>query len=775
MKLRTKFLLQVLLTIVLIFLFAVMFINYNYTKYTEKLSYHITDLYSQQLAQSIESKLKGDMKIIEGMREVFDYYIQKDGTLKDDFIKDILKAVLINNPDFLAVWNILEMRFLDKTWLQFHGRRRIIAYMDKGQVAFMIDTVDVDQENTEGPYYKMKIGLYKEMITDPYFFTYSVKDTVSSYLETSLGKPLYYNNEFIGMVGIDVYLGKLNQLIQIATPFKNSYAILVSTSGEIVAHPDEKNLGKKITNVYPELRDYNILDSIAAAKSFSLIIQNPHTKEKLLYNFSPIIVADPKLPWALIYVVPLNEALQNVRFNLSFSIIISVVSIIVVVLLISVFITRTSRRIEAANEVLNKLSQGIIDEKEKLPVTSKDEIGMMYKAINELIDSLNNTVHFAEEIGKGNLDAYYELKSDKDLLGKALIDMKMNLIKLKREEEQRLKESERLNWVQRGITEINEILRMHSENLDDLAFEIIKFLVKYTQAVQGGFYLIEEDEEKGKIIRLIVAYAYDRKKQIEAEFEIGEGLIGRAIKERNTIILNNLPQGYVYVKSGLGDETPDHLMIVPLIFEDEVYGAIEILSFKEFDQYQQEFLIQAAYRIASSVSNITKSVQTVKLLEQFREQSKIIEQKEKVLENRIKELDNLKQEVETIKLKYEKFFEAIGMSLAIIEYNPELYVIKVNEFFLDLLQVEPADILGKKISELLPEAKENPKWFERFVADLQKGIIRKKITKYNLKQRIVFLDEVYIPITDEKNNLKEIICFGVDITKLKKQELNENE
>ena len=135
----------------------------------------------------------------------------------------------------------------------------------------------------------------------------------------------------------------------------------------------------------------------------------------------------------------------------------------------------------------------------------------------------------------------------------------------------------------------------------------------------------------------------------------------------------------------------------------------------------------------------------------------------------------MKDEVALLKAKYEKFFEAIGMSVAIIEYNPHLIVTKVNEYFLDLMGLEPSDVLGKKLDEMLPEAKENPQWFKRFVDDLNKGIIRKKVTHYAFKNREAYLDEVYIPIKDEKDQMTEVICFGIDITKIKVKENKEKQ
>ena len=765
MRIKFKFIFHLTLFTFLVFGAIYGFLAYKYYQQSKFYLLKITNLYADKLALKVQTKLNEYMTIVSNTKTIFEYHAEKDKNLNDNFVKPILVALLKQNPDFLASWLSVEMSFLDKNWYQASGRRRIIAFWEKGQIHYNIDTLDVDKENPASDYYKMKIGLYKKVITDPYFFTYSYQDTISSYIETSLGESLFYGDKFIGIVGIDVQLSKLKSLISISTPFKNSYTFLVSTSGKIVAHPDSKNLAKKITLVYPQLKNSNVYDSISQAKSFYRIIKYNHGKQ-YLFKFSPIVVADPKLPWSLVYVVPYDEILANVRRNILYAVLVPILALILFMMILSVFVNSLNRKIQKSYYVLDRLSKGDIDEKYKLKLSGKDEFAFMSKKINQLIDHLLEALQFAQEIGKGNLDVYYELKGDNDILGKTLIEMKKNLKQLREQEQKRIEESKKISWIQNGITEINEILRKYNDNLDSLTFEVVRFIVKYTEAAQGAIYLVTEKEGK-KIIKLQVAYAYDRKKQLEAEFEIGEGLIGRAIKEKTVIKIPNLPQGYVYVKSGLGGETPNHLIILPLIFEEEVLGAIEVLSFKEFEESKEEFLTQASSRIASTVANILKTLQTIKLLEQFKNQSKFIEEKEKNIERRLQQLDQMQQEVQVLKQKYEKFFENIGLVLSVIHYNENFIITRVNQYLLSALQIEPYQILGKHISEILPEAKNNPQWFERFIEDLKKGFVRKKQTQYTIGKKILFVDEVYIPIKDPNDKVIEILVLGYDITKYK--------
>ncbi len=772
MKLRTKFFINILLSVTFLFGLSFFFLTERYIRQGKSYALKTTELYTDLLSGDVKSKLMEYMTVVQNMGDIFQYHMKERHSLDDNFVFPILKAELQNNQDFLAVWLSLELKFLNKNWIQNSGRRRIIIYWQDGLMKTSIDTLDIEKVNQNSAYYKMKVGEYDKLIMDPYFYTYSSKDTVSSYWETSLGVPLYYNNHFVGLVGIDVDLTTLRNLINVTTPFKGSYTFLVSTSGDIVAHPKIEALAKKVTLFYPELKNYNIYDRIRKGQKFNVIYKSKDGEWYIL-SFSPVVVADKKLPWSLAYMVPLSSIMKDIYGILLYAIILPIIAVIILAILVYIFLGVISRRIKDAEKTLSYLAKGIISEEFKLNVYKKDELGNMAITINRLIDSLLDTVKFAQEIGKGNLDVYYELKSEDDILGKALIEMKTNLKRIREEEQKRLKEVELYNWVQKGITQVNEILRKYNDSLEQLSFEVVKKIVKYSGAVQGGLYLIVEreeskaGEESDKVIRLIAAYAFDKKKQLEAEFELGEGLVGRAIKEQSPIKITNLPQGYVYVKSGLGGETPSNLFIVPLIFEQEVIGAIEILSFKEIDQYKEEFISQAAYRVASSISNLMKNLQTFKLLEEFRKQNALIREKEQALENRLKEIEKERSEVELMRLKYEKFYENLGLTFSVLTYNSNFYLTKVNDKFLTLTQIRPHEILGKHLNEILQDAKEAPQWYEKFIKDLSNGIVRKKETKYEFGKNIVYFDETYIPIKNKNGKIVEYIVVGYDITFIK--------
>lgn len=158
-------------------------------------------------------------------------------------------------------------------------------------------------------------------------------------------------------------------------------------------------------------------------------------------------------------------------------------------------------------KLLQEVATGKIDKTLNLSITTGDEIEIMANALSASIGGINSKTEFARLIGNGNLDVDLTLLSDDDILGKSLIDMRNSLIKAKDEEEKRKKEEEKVKWANEGLAIFTEILRQNNSNQSKLGDEIIKNLVWYLNATQGGLFVINDKSEQ--VFELIAAFAFD--------------------------------------------------------------------------------------------------------------------------------------------------------------------------------------------------------------------------------------------------------------------------
>lgn len=149
-------------------------------------------------------------------------------------------------------------------------------------------------------------------------------------------------------------------------------------------------------------------------------------------------------------------------------------------------------------------------------------------------------------------------------------------------------EAQKRRWVSQSIQELGDMVRYQKDerNIFD---QIISNVVKTLEANQGSFYKVE-GEGKDTFVQLKACYAYSRKKYIDQRLSPGEGLIGQCYLEKELIYLTDIPQGYTYITSGLGEATPNSLLVLPLTFNGKVEGIIEIASFKLLEEHQHEYL-----------------------------------------------------------------------------------------------------------------------------------------------------------------------------------------
>jgi hypothetical protein len=296
-----------------------------------------------------------------------------------------------------------------------------------------------------------------------------------------------------------------------------------------------------------------------------------------------------------------DQAIHSTYAKSGSIMLISGIIIILAAILIAILLFYSiSTPVKKFRDTISSMGRGILPE-EKFR-EGRDELGQIGTALNSLIQGLKNLANFSEEMGRGNFKSDFKPLSDVDTLGNSLMQLRENLRMATIEEEKRKREDERRNWSNQGIARFSEILREHTDDLGGLASKLISELVKYLGAQVGGLFLIRAGDKGEKEIELVSSYAYDRVKHLQKNIQPGEGLVGRCVQEGSTIFLTDIPEDYIKIKSGLGEDNPRCLLIVPLRFNEEIKGVIEIATLEVFEEFQIEFIERIANSIASSIS-----------------------------------------------------------------------------------------------------------------------------------------------------------------------------
>ena len=345
------------------------------------------------------------------------------------------------------------------------------------------------------------------------------------------------------------------------------------------------------------------------------------------------------------------------KLNASYSYLTYVmVLLIIIILVVGLLASRLARRSisrpidELKNQIL-VLRRGEIPDIQETDRT--DEIGEMTNALSAMTDSISIKTQFASETGRGNYEYKFDLLSDKDILGLALIEMKDNLKKNALQEKNR-------TWLNKGITEVNEILRANQDKRTELYETLVSFISRYIKACAGGLFVRKENK---KIITFEFAagFAMDKKTSQTKSYEPGQGFIGQAAAEKKNIIIDNLPADYIRVASAFGDAPPKHLAIIPLVFENETIGVLELALFSELSPAQSEFLESISLIIASGLDLISRKESTEKLLLESQElniRMQAQEEELKVSNEELTEKTNLLQvSEEELKVQQEELMQ----------------------------------------------------------------------------------------------------------------------
>ena len=301
------------------------------------------------------------------------------------------------------------------------------------------------------------------------------------------------------------------------------------------------------------------------------------------------------------------------------------------------------------NEMLraiDALSKGdvdvVIDEKY---LKGEHELANIMRRMHKLVGALKNIAAFANHVGKGDLNVEYTLLDEKDSLGKSMLDMRSNLVKAEAEMEKNKREDERRNWVTQGIAKFAGLLRDNNDNIEELCQSIVSNLVKHIGANQAGIFILNDDDAENPILELKACYAYERRKFLQKTIQIGEGLVGACFLERETIYMTNLPKNYINITSGLGEDTPKALLIVPLKVNEAIYGIIEIAAFKAFEPHVREFVEKVSESIASTIGTVKVNMNTNKLLEQTKLQTEEMINQEEELRQNMEEMQATQEEM----------------------------------------------------------------------------------------------------------------------------------
>jgi HAMP domain-containing protein/signal transduction histidine kinase/CheY-like chemotaxis protein len=233
--------------------------------------------------------------------------------------------------------------------------------------------------------------------------------------------------------------------------------------------------------------------------------------------------------------------------------------------------------------------------------------------VNELAGNLTRQVRAIAEVtsavASGDLTGSISVEAQGEVA-----DLKDNINAMVQSLRETIRANQQQDWLKTNLARLAGMMQGHRD-LAVVAELIMDELAPLVGAQHGTFFLTQTAEEETRL-RLIAGYGLRADKEAPLQYRLGQSLIGQVAKSKRSIVVADIPEGYVKISSGLGEAAPANLAVLPILFEDQVLGVIELASFTEFTRVQTDFLEQLTETLGINVNTIVANSRTDALLEE---------------------------------------------------------------------------------------------------------------------------------------------------------------
>ena len=263
--------------------------------------------------------------------------------------------------------------------------------------------------------------------------------------------------------------------------------------------------------------------------------------------------------------------------------------------------------------------------------------------VNELAGNLTRQVRAIAEVtsavASGDLTRSISVEAQGEVA-----ELKDNINAMVQSLRETIRANQQQDWLKTNLARIAGMMQGHRD-LAVVAELMVDELAPLVGAQHGTFFLSEPVNGDTQL-RLIAGYGLRADKAAPIQYRLGQSLIGQAARSKRSIMVADLPEGYVKISSGLGEAPPANLAVLPILFEDQVLGVIELASFTPFTPVQTDFLEQLTETLGVNFNTIIANARTDALLEESQRLTSELQVRSEELQDQQVELQRSNAELE---------------------------------------------------------------------------------------------------------------------------------
>jgi len=258
-----------------------------------------------------------------------------------------------------------------------------------------------------------------------------------------------------------------------------------------------------------------------------------------------------------------------------------------------------------------------------------DNVNYMASTLTTQVRAITNV---ATAVTKGDLSRSIDVSASGEVA-----ELKDNINEMIRN----LKETTRINteqdWLKTNLAKFSRLLQ-GQRDLYAVCRMILSELAPLVSMQHGVFYINEQVGGEPELT-LFASYAFQNRKHLSNRYRPGEGLVGQCLIEKQRILLSNVPGDYVVISSGLGEAPPLNIVLLPIIFEDQVLAVLELASFRAFSEIDIAFLDQLTESIGIVINTMQANQRTEELLMQSQSLTEELQKQQLELQHTNEELE----------------------------------------------------------------------------------------------------------------------------------------
>ncbi|MDR0598014.1 MAG: methyl-accepting chemotaxis protein [Treponema sp.] len=370
---------------------------------------------AEQYSREIQIRLEVCLDTVRAIGQVMEEYETINVGRRRFLFDSFLQGVVERNPDVVGVWSGWEPNALDgmdSVYANTPGTDSTGRYISAWRWSGGRVAVEPLAGYASGDYYQIPFRTGRESIIEPYFYTMGNGETA---LLITLAVPIKNRGKVVGVIGVDIDLSLIQDLVGDLRPFGDGVAATFSNTGIIVGHFDPSRIGKQMRDTEQDIVGA-LLPQFAAAveagRPYAFVSEQPGFNNDMHIQAVPITIGKTANKWTMA-IGCAEKTVMAPAMDLMITTIIVGGAVILMICLGAFFISRAiSKPIIYTMNVLRDISEGEGDLTRSLEVATKDEMGELAHYFNLTLEKIKNLVTVIKQKAASLFDIGNELASN---------------------------------------------------------------------------------------------------------------------------------------------------------------------------------------------------------------------------------------------------------------------------------------------------------------------------------------------------------------------------